>query len=60
MIQSKGMYNPQLSGILIECLRLCRGVARLEVLKSGHSGINRFTAISADSSLVRVQGKINT
>ena len=28
--------------------------------KSRHSGINGFPAISADSSEVRVQGKINT
>ena len=56
----QAMYNSRLSGTLIRCLRLCRGVARFEVKKSGHSGINGFPAISADSSLVRVQGKINT
>ena len=60
MIKSKAKYNPWLSGTLTGCLQLCRGVARLEVHKSRHSGINRFPAISADSSLVRVQDKIKT
>jgi hypothetical protein len=60
MIQSKAMYNPQVSAALIECLRLCRSVARLEVQKSGHSSLNGFPAFSADPSSVRVQGKLNT
>ena len=59
-IQSKAMYNPQLLATLIGCLRLCRGVVSPKVHKSRHSGINGFPAISAASSLVRVQSKINT
>ena len=42
MIQSTAIYNPGLSDTPIGCLRLCRGVERLEVQKSGHSGINVF------------------
>ena len=62
MIQSKAMYNARLLlvGTLVGCLRLCRGVLRPKVQKSRHSGINGSPAISADSSLVRVQGEINT
>ena len=60
MMHSKAMYSPRLSDIFIGCFHLCLGVARPKVQKSRHSGINGFPAISADSSLVRVQGKINT
>jgi hypothetical protein len=60
MIQSSAMLKPRLLWTLIGCLRLCRGVVRPKVQKSGHSGINGFPAISTDSSLVRKQDKINT
>ena len=38
MIQSKMMYYPWLTGTLIGCLRLCRGVARLEMQNRGIPG----------------------
>ena len=38
MIRSKAMYNPRLLSTLIERLRLCRGVARLEVQNQGIQG----------------------
>ena len=60
MIQSSEMYKFYVLGNLIECLRFCRGVARPKVQKSWHSRINGFPAISADSSLVRVDEKIST
>jgi hypothetical protein len=42
LIQSKAKYSSRVLRTLIGCLRLCRGVARPKVQKSGHSRIIEF------------------